>query len=274
MLFLPDSWRRGRSEAAVFAELAALEGKIFRDKDGRRTLKFRRDGRSYFIKFYRGIGWPKLVKSLLTLRQLPVSTARPEWEAIRRLTDSGIPTMKLVGYGSCGWNPANRQSFVITEELENTVSLEDFCRPWPRRPPAPGLKRALLREVARITRAMHAGGLNHRDLYICHFLLQLDDCGRPAWREKHPLLYLIDLHRVQQRQAVPKRWRVKDLASLYFSSLDLGLGRRDIAFFLRCYYQAPLRTIFNREKTTLRRVAAKTRQLYGKLNRQPPRLPL
>jgi heptose I phosphotransferase len=36
--------------------------------------------------------------------------------------------MPLAGYGKRGINPAKIQSFVITEELTNTASLEDFCR--------------------------------------------------------------------------------------------------------------------------------------------------
>ena len=39
-------------------------------------------------------------------------------------------------------------------------------------------------------------------------------------------LYLIDLHRMQLRRKTPSRWIVKDIAGLYYSSMDIGLTKR------------------------------------------------
>jgi heptose I phosphotransferase len=132
---------------------------------------------------------------------------------------------------------------VITRELADAVSLEDYCADWARRRPAPAIKWTLIRRVAEMTAAMHRAGLNHRDLYICHFLLQ-----RPWPGPEAPLhLHLIDLHRVQQRNVVPRRWRVKDLAALYYSALDIGLTRRDLFRFVRWYDGlSPARTLRQR----------------------------
>ena len=162
-----------------------------------------------------------------------------EWHAIRRLRELGVETMQLAGYGEQGWSPARRRSFVITRELENTVSLEDYCADWSRHPPPPVAKRALIRRVAEMTAALHDNGLNHRDLYICHFLL------RRPWRgPADPLhLHLIDLHRVQHRSTVPRRWRIKDLAALYFSALHIGLTRRDLYRFVGWYHGTPLKQL-------------------------------
>ena len=89
-----------------------------------------------------------------------------------------------------------------------------------------------------MTARLHDNGINHRDLYICHFLLQL------PWRgPQDPLhLHLIDLHRVQIRSTIPIRWRIKDLAALHFSSLHIGLSRRDLMRFVRAYTGASLRS--------------------------------
>jgi heptose I phosphotransferase len=86
---------------------------------------------------------------------------------------------------------------------------------------------------------MHRGGVNHRDFYICHFLLQLD----PPPTADALKLSIIDLHRAQVRERTPLRWRDKDLASLHFSALDIGLTRRDRLRFLRTYFGQPLREI-------------------------------
>ena len=61
-----------------------------------------------------------------------------------------------------------------------------------------------------MTGDMHRAGVNHRDCYICHFLLHTD---RPI-QASDLRLSVIDLHRAQVRDAVPRRWRDKDLAAL------------------------------------------------------------
>ena len=82
--------------------------------------------------------------------------------------------MTAAAFGERGSNPAQQHSFIITEELAPTISLEDFSLDWVQNPPAPALKRALIDEVARMVREMHRAGVNHRDCYICHFLLHTD----------------------------------------------------------------------------------------------------
>jgi heptose I phosphotransferase len=213
-------------------EVFAIRGEVFREPPGtgRRTLRFELDGVGYFLKLHWGVGWREILKNLLSLR-LPVLGARNEWLAIKRLQELGVETMQLAGFGEEGLNPARRRSFVITRELEDTVSLEDYCLDWGVSPPDPVLKWTLIRRVAEMTARLHAHGINHRDLYICHFLLQRPWSGRPQALHLH----LIDLHRVQIRAEIPRRWRVKDLAALYFSALHIGLSRRDLYRFIRCY---------------------------------------
>mgnify|MGYP001812990844 FL=1 len=227
----------------AFDYLMQLGGEIYRDVANRRTLRFTLNGKRYFIKAHDGVGWKEIIKNLLMLR-LPVLGARNEWRAIQILQQLGVDTMKLVAYGERGWNPAHRQSFVITEALEETESLEDFCAHWESNPPASPsqlrLKRALISRVATIARRMHANGINHRDFYICHFLLDIsvDVFKQPPEALR---LSLIDLHRVQLRRRTPTRWVVKDIGGLYFSSMRIGLTRRDLYRFMKAYRGTTLR---------------------------------
>jgi hypothetical protein len=120
--------------------------------------------------------------------------------------------MTLVGYGERGSNPARKQSFVITEALEETASLEDFCGAWEQDPPVTGagirLKRELIKRIAGVSRLMHSNGINHRDYYICHFLLDIS---------------------------------ADVLTMLYFSSMRIGLTWHDIYRFMSEYRDKPLR---------------------------------
>ncbi len=246
----------------AFAEVEKLDGQVYRELEGRRTLRTEVAGRGYFVKIHRGIGWGEIVKNLLTAKA-PVLGAGQEWTAIRRLTEAGVPTMTAVAFGERGLNPAAQHSFIVTEELAPTVSLEDFSLDWRASPPPPRLKRALIRRVAEMVGAMHRTGVNHRDCYICHFLLHTDK----AVSADDFRLSLIDLHRAQTRERVPRRWRDKDLAALYFSALDIGLTRRDLLRFLKDYFRRPLRDTLRDEARLLGWLERKAAKLYARKQR-------
>jgi len=242
-----------------FVEVEALQGEVYRELEGRRTLRTEAAGNGYFVKIHRGIGWGEIFKNLLTAK-LPVLGAGQEWKAIQRLHEVGVPTMTAVAYGERGQNPASQHSFIVTEELAPTVSLEDFSIDWVKQPPAPALKWALIAEVARMTGMMHRAGVNHRDCYICHFLLHTD---KPVRADAFKLS-VIDLHRAQTRTHITRRWRDKDLAGLYFSALDIGLTQRDKLRFLRGYFQQPLRQVLKEEASLLAWLERKAAKLYDR----------
>ncbi|MGZ0781471.1 lipopolysaccharide core heptose(I) kinase RfaP [Pseudomonas saponiphila] len=246
----------------AFDAVEGLEGQVYRELEARRTLRTEVAGRGYFVKIHRGIGWGEIVKNLVTAK-LPVLGAGQEWRALERLHQVGVPTMTAVAYGERGSNPAEQHSFIVTEELAPTVSLEDFSIDWVKQPPAPALKRALIAEVARMTGMMHRAGVNHRDCYICHFLLHTD---RPITPETLKLS-VIDLHRAQTRPKITLRWRNKDLAALYFSALDIGLTHRDKLRFLKGYFQQPLRQILAEEAALLSWLEGKAEKLYARKQR-------
>ncbi len=161
-----------------FVAVEALAGEVFRELEARRTLRTEVAGRGYFVKIHRGIGCWEILKNVLSLR-LPVLGAQSEWRAIQRLRALGVDSMRAVAFGRRGHNPARQRSFIITEELSPTVSLEDYALDWDSHPPPVRLKRALITSVAEAARKMHQGGVNHRDFYLCHFLLHLDPPPTP-----------------------------------------------------------------------------------------------
>ncbi|NIE76636.1 lipopolysaccharide core heptose(I) kinase RfaP [Pantoea sp. Ap-967] len=258
-LKLAEPFKRLWAGRDPFEAVEALQGEVFRELEGRRTLRTEVEGEGYFVKIHRGIGWGEIFKNLLTAK-LPVLGAGQEWQAIERLHEVGVPTMTAVAYGERGSNPAAQHSFIVTEELAPTISLEDYSIDWVRQPPEPRLKRALIAEVAKMIGTMHRAGVNHRDCYICHFLLHTD---RPVTPDDFKLS-VIDLHRAQTRPAISRRWRDKDLAALYFSALDIGLTRRDKLRFLRGYFQRPLRQVLAEEAALLAWLERKAQKLYDR----------
>jgi heptose I phosphotransferase len=263
LLAMEEPFRSLWAERDPFVAVEELRGEVFRELEGRRTLRTEVAGRSYFVKIHRGVGWAEIAKNLLCWR-LPNLGAYNEWQAAERLSCLGVDTLRVIAAGLRGRNPAKLHSFFVTEDLAPTISLEDYCRDWPTNPPAPAMKRALIRRVAGMARRMHGGGINHRDFYLCHFLLHLDPVPTPE-RLK---LSLIDLHRAQVRRETPRRWRDKDLAALCFSALDAGLTRRDVFRFLKTYFERPLRDILRDERVLLRTLADEAERLRERYRRK------
>jgi heptose I phosphotransferase len=253
-----------------FDWLMNVEGKVHRAVKNRRTVEFELGGQRYFIKAHRGVGWREVLKNLLYGRA-PIVSAEPEWRAIEQLRAAGVATPEVVGMGLRGSAPASLESFVAMRALEGMISLEDLTRNWRG---VSGrnrvlLKRILIQRIADIAQRMHEAGLNHRDFYLCHFLVRDRDWMK--WTPNDPLdLVLIDLHRVQRREFVPERWLWKDLGGLFFSAMDAGLTRRDLMRFIAAYRQEPWREVLKRESAFWIKVRDNALKLYGTIHRREP----
>lgn len=213
----------------AFSALMNMQGKAFRDVRGRKTIQVRLGDRSYFIKQHFGVGWGEIFKNLLSFKK-PILGALTEVDAIQQLSTLGIPTTPLIAYGQRGLSPASLQSFVMTEDLGDILSLEELCASWVVAPPESAFKQRLIIAVAQLAAKLHQAGMSHRDFYLCHFVLK-----RAEFNQDNICLYLIDLHRMLQHQPSSGQAVMKDIAGLYFSALDCGLSAKDLALFKQHY---------------------------------------
>ncbi len=253
MLYLHESLKPYFSnQALAFDQLMSLRGEAFRSLEGRLTQRVKIGDHTYFIKQHRGIGWREIFKNLFQLKW-PVLGAKNEWLALNALAKWGISAPKVFAYGERGMNPAKKESFILMQDLKETISLEEVGKKWRIHPPQFKYKQKMIQEVARMAKIMHGHGMNHRDFYICHFLLALNTPFK---------LSLIDLHRAQMRSVIPARWRIKDLAGLYFSSKDIGLTKYDLYRFMKAYSGKTLREIFCTETDCWQKVKIRGEQLY------------
>ncbi|ALO44998.1 lipopolysaccharide core heptose(I) kinase RfaP [Pseudohongiella spirulinae] len=252
---LADSWS-GRD---VFTVTDDLQGAVFRQAAGRRTMRFELNNRHYFIKIHKGVGWPEILKNVVSLR-LPIVSARTEWQAIRQFERLGVPTMSIAGFGERGRNPARRESFLITDEIAPALSLEEFCADWHAQRPPLRYKRQLIRAVATIARQLHENGVCHRDFYLCHFLLRTN-AEKKVDYQTSPELSVIDLHRVLIRRRLARRWIIKDLSGLYYSAMDCGLTQTDLACFMKYYTGQSWREAWARYHREWLKVQAKARRI-------------
>ncbi|MGH1470515.1 MAG: lipopolysaccharide core heptose(I) kinase RfaP [Cellvibrionaceae bacterium] len=255
-VILRDKFKESWLEKNAFDEVKKIKGNVVRDKEGRQTMRFEYDGSAYYLKHHTGVGWREIFKSFSQFKS-PVVGAKNEWDAINKITALGLETLHAVGYGIRGKNPARTESFLITRELTGTLSLAKFCEGWLKNPPTFIEKQRLIKAVATIAKALHKNGINHRDLYICHFLLRMDSI-----HSEQPVLHLVDLHRAQIRQSVPRRWLVKDVASIYFSAMDIGLTKRDVIRFMKIYFDEPPKNIFEKKAGLLTAIRSRAEKLY------------
>ena len=154
-----------------------------------------------------------------------------EWRNILALQSRGIPTAAPVAAGERVISDGCRESFVMTSRLGDYLPLDHLIAARFVAPLSGALrreKRVMIRAVADLARRLHGAGFNHQDFYLCHIFARIAAPGAPD-------LKLIDLQRTGHRRFVPRRWIVKDLAQLHYSSLDLPVSDRDRLRLLSAY---------------------------------------
>ncbi len=265
MIFIKKNWQKWFRDEKTVDDFFAITGKIGKKIANRTTVRFERDGQSFYIKCHEGCGWGEIMKNLLR-GQLPVLGAENEWRALHRLQQLNIPTMTAVGFGKEGLNPARQRSFIITEDLGPAVSLETLTRQWNASPPSPAYKRKLIQQVAMIAQTIHTHGLNHRDFYLCHFLIPQPSPHEESKSIANINIHLIDLHRAQLRSHTGQRWIIKDLAGLLFSSMHIGLTTNDKRRFVTHYLGIPFRQLKQTDLEFWSKIEAKAKILYKQHN--------
>jgi hypothetical protein len=153
------------------------------------------------------------------------SLAGNEWAWIQRLTADGVPCVEAVAYGEEVRKGREVRSAGLTAEAAGR-SLEKWVREWGEadRP----IVRRLVPATASLISRLHGRGYIHRDLYLSHLFY---DPSQPVDRS----LRLIDLQRVIRPRWRFRRWMVKDIASLNFSTPPGLVSRSDRLRWLRRY---------------------------------------
>lgn len=256
MFFCSEELADQLRQEDAFESLRSAQGTVFREAHGRKTLQLQIGGHSYFVKLHSGVGWGEIIKNLLQLR-LPVLGAGTEWRAIQSLKQLGLATLSPVAFGSRGWNPATRKSFIVTKEIEDSTNLEELSAGWGQYPPKFKAKHQLISEVAAVSKKMHENGIFHRDYYLCHFLLQ-NNGG-----ERHRLC-LIDLHRALINPLQKRRWRIKDIAGLNFSARNSGLSKHDCFRFMQFYSGKNLRQCLSEDRVFWEKVEKRTARMTAR----------
>ena len=178
-----------------------------------------------------------------------LSTAGVEWSNARWLAQAGVAAVEAIAFGQDMVGPWERRSFVMTREVAGE-SLERWLPV--HLPPIEGetdlpRRRRLLEKVADLAAGLHAAGFVHRDLYLSHIFIEGDG------------LRLIDLQRVFWPRWRRRRWVIKDLAALHFSTPADRVRRWERLRFLVRYVRGC--GAFGSARTLARMIEAKARRM-------------
>lgn len=135
------------------------------------------------------------------------SVAGVEWRWLHELAAIGVPTARPVALGEEFRGSRERRSVVLMaaapgESLERRVTSAI----------SQAERERLLLATARLVGRLHGAGIVHRDLYLSHLLWQADGPSADG------TLTLIDLQRVCRPTWRLRRWMIKDLAALSYST--------------------------------------------------------
>jgi heptose I phosphotransferase len=206
-------------------------------KQGRSTARVVFDGPSgpvpvYLKRHYR-LPWRSRLAALVAPggRHTPGAA---EFAHLSRARTLGLAVPEVVAAGERIGPWGRLQSYLIVAELTGWLPLHEAIPALAARLDAAGferLRRGLAREAAEVAATLHRARVFHKDLYLCHFFLDMARLDGPGRR-----LALIDLHRLAEHRLWPGRWRRKDLGQLLYSTEGVaGLTPRDALRFWSHY---------------------------------------
>ncbi len=201
-----------------------------------------------YLKRFSRSGWGGFLKNIFGGRR---QDGVHDFAATMRLAEEGIAVARPIAFGQ---EKNSGRSFVILEELPNSEALERLLPWWDKVKNNYELlqdKRQMLQAVATLVRRFHQAGYCHRDLYLSHIFLSKDKTGQER-------LNLIDLQRVFKPTIRKRRWRVKDLAQLYYSAREY-FTNTDVIRFLHGYLDC--RKLQNQDKQLAQAVWRKTQRI-------------
>ncbi len=215
----------------------------------RTCFRLEPDGPMVYLKRYHRTPIAQQLRNWLDQRRR-CCTSIYDGHRTEELDAAGVFVPQTIAYGYEWDGLFEKRSFIMIQEIPDAVSLEerlpvymaDYSHAAARQ------RKAFIAQVADFVRRFHDTGCRHRDLYLCHLFL-----------DKTNALHLIDLHRIFKPLLLSGRFRMKDIAQLYYSSPGSVISRADRLRFYRCYRQKKKLTLW--DKYFIRQVKRKARKI-------------
>jgi heptose I phosphotransferase len=218
--------------------------------------------KTFFLKRYNSPPLMVQLKNWFAHRRR-ASCAFFDFHPSGELAEAGINTPKVVSCGQQWSGVFEKRSFIITEQIADARSLEKKlpdCFYAPAAAETSRQRNAFIAALAEFVRTFHDTDYRHQDLYLCHIFYDNKD-----------RFSLIDLARAFKPAMLDERYRVKDLAQLYYSADGRYFSKADRLRFYIAYSGKDSLTA--QDKRQIRKIKRKIRQIArhdAKRNRYSP----
>ncbi len=174
-----------------------------------------------------------------------------DFEPANKLTIAGVNNPKIISYGEQWGIFFEKRSFIITERIPDADSLErklPDCFNAPNTVENLKLRRNFTTQLAGFVKKFHETNYRHRDLYLSHIFYA--DSGN---------FYLIDLARAFKPIIWRRRFRIKDIAQVYYSAPARYFSKTDR---LRFYFgYTGQNKLTRKDKIFIRKVINKAKRM-------------
>ncbi len=195
-----------------------------------------------FLKRYQNIPKSMQLRNWLTRRKR-ISTMACDLEPAQALQKLGIDTPRTIAFGEDWHGLFEKRSFIITEKIPDAMSLEQKVPDY-----FYSHRKTFTKNLAAFVRKFHETGYRHRDLYLCHIF-----CNPQRQ------FTLIDLNRVFRPAFFSQRYRIKDLAQLYYSAPGKIFTKTDRLRFFLAYMQKD--KLSKEDKIFIKKVKSKAQRM-------------
>ena len=197
-----------------FDQLFNIDGLVIRSGKNRETLEFIHNKKKYYIKRFKSGSIIDQVLYRLGVKKF-CNDAFNEYQAYAFLKDIGMLTPKLVCFGN-EQKLLNNRTFVISEKISNFIQLDTFLE-TKNNNYSQQQQTNIYSELVNMVNKLHTNGIIHHDLYLCHFLMDLNSLKNNKIR-----FYLIDYHRLEKKTSISNTLLIKELGDLLFSIKYFG----------------------------------------------------
>jgi len=206
--------------------------------------------KTLFLKRYDRPGMPAQIKNWFSHHGCKTMMSF-DLDPAKNLACADINTPKVISYGEQWDSFFEKRSFIITEKIPNAESLERKLPDCFRKDSTTeNLKqrRQFIKQLSQFAKKFHNTSYRHRDFYLAHIFYSDDGT-----------FYLIDLQRVFKPWLFAERFRVKDIAQLYYSAPRSAFSRTDRLRFYKWY--AGKRILDRQDKIFIYKVISKVKRI-------------
>ncbi len=214
--------------------LASFRQRIMFDTDNPKAV--------LFLKRYQSVPKSAQLKNWI-IRGKRLSMMACDRQPAENIKKLGINTPKIIAFGEQWQGLFENKSFIVTEKIPDSASLEEKL-------PASFVKnrKKFIESLAAFVRKFHDTGFRHRDLYFCHIFCN----SQGQWT-------LIDLNRVFKPLFFSRKYLIKDLAQLYYSSPGKFFTKTDRLRFFLAYLQKNRLSI--NDKFVIKKIKSKAQRM-------------